>query len=101
MPTRTMRVIRMATRLMFLVLIAVWHARAAALDFEFRPPATAGNAATASAMIDLAQRLIPVYQETDPDRYLANLSALQMAAGDYAAAYSSRETLRDRRRKAD
>src|ERR1019366_6646380 len=101
MPTRTVRVIRMATRLVFLVLIAVWQARAAALDFEFRPPATAGNAATASVMRDLAQRLIPVYQEADPDRYLANLSALQLAAGDYAAAYSSRETLRDRRRKAD
>ena len=52
-------------------------------------------------MRDLAERLLPVYQETDPDRYLANLSALQMVAGDYAAAYVSRQSLRDRRRSAD
>ena len=47
-------------------------------------------------MRDLAGRLIPVYQEPDPERYLANLSALQMVAGDYAAAYVSRQELRDR-----
>jgi putative CocE/NonD family hydrolase len=101
MPTRTMGVIRMAQYLMFLLLIGVSQARADPLDFEFHPPATAGNATTAAIMRDLAARLIPVYQESDPDRYLANLSALQLAAGDYAAAYVSRETLRDRRRKAD
>ena len=52
-------------------------------------------------MRDLAQRLIPVYQDADPDRYLANLSALQMVAGDYSAGYESRQSLGDRRRKAD
>ena len=52
-------------------------------------------------MRDLAERLLPVYQEADPDRYLANLSVLQMAAGDYAAADESRESLRERRRRAD
>lgn len=52
-------------------------------------------------MSDLAARLIPVYQDPDPDRYLGNLSALQMAAGDYAAADISRQSLRERRRKLD
>ena len=50
-------------------------------------------------MSDLAARLIPVYQDSDPERYLANLSALQMAAGEYAAADISRQSLRERRRK--
>ena len=54
-----------------------------------------------AVMRDLAERLLPVYQESDPDRYLANLSALQMAAGDYVAAYASRTSLRDRRRRED
>jgi putative CocE/NonD family hydrolase len=49
-------------------------------------------------MRDLADRLLPIYQESDPDRYLANLSAIQMAAGNYAAAHISRQSLRDRRR---
>ncbi len=52
-------------------------------------------------MRDLAERLLPVYQEKDPDRYLANLSALQMAAGDYGSAYATRQSLRERRRSAD
>ncbi len=52
-------------------------------------------------MRDLAERLLPVYQEKDPDSYLANLSLLQMAAGDYTAAYATRQSLRDRRRNAD
>jgi len=52
-------------------------------------------------MSDLAARLIPVYQDPDPERYLANLSALQMAVGDYAAADISRKSLRERRRTSD
>ena len=72
-----------------------------AADFDFHTPATASDAETPAIMRDLAARLIPVYQESDPDRYLANLSALQMVAGDYGAADVSRQTLRDRRRRAD
>ncbi|MGO9326826.1 MAG: peptidase S15, partial [Steroidobacteraceae bacterium] len=49
----------------------------------------------------MADRLLPIYQESDPDRYLANLSALQMVAGNYVAAYISRQSLRDRRRLLD
>jgi len=52
-------------------------------------------------MRDLAERVLPVYQEPDPDRYLTDLSALQMVAGAYAAADVSRQALRDRRRHAN
>jgi hypothetical protein len=69
---------------------------AGAEDFDFRAPASAGDAAVASTIRDLAARLVPVYQNPDPDRYLANLSALQMAAGNYAAADMSRQSLRER-----
>ena len=70
-----------------------------AQDFYFRAPASPADAAAAIA--DLASRLIPVYQDPDPERYLANLSALQLAVGDYAAADISRQSLRERRRKSD
>jgi putative CocE/NonD family hydrolase len=73
----------------------------AAPAFDFRPPPTPTDPKTAAVMSDLAARLIPVYQDSDPERYLANLSALQMAVGDYAAADISRQSLRDRRRKSD
>jgi uncharacterized protein len=70
-----------------------------AQNFDFRAPASPSDAA--AAIGDLASRLIPVYQDADPERYLANLSALQLAVGDYAAADISRQSLRDRRRKSD
>ncbi len=70
-----------------------------AQNFSFRAPASPADAA--AAVSDLASRLIPVYQDPDPERYLANLSALQLAVGDYAAADISRQSLRDRRRKSD
>jgi putative CocE/NonD family hydrolase len=73
----------------------------AAPEFDFRPPATPLDAGAAASISDLAARLIPVYQDSDPERYLANLSALQMAVGDYAAADISRQSLRERRRKSD
>ena len=73
----------------------------AAPDFDLRVPASPQDAAAAATISDLASRLIPVYQDPDPERYLANLSALQMAVGDYAAADISRSSLRDRRRKSD
>jgi putative CocE/NonD family hydrolase len=69
--------------------------------FEFRTPASVDDAAAGAAMRDLAARLVPVYQDPDPDRYLANLSILQMVAGNYSAAHESRQTLRDRRRRLD
>jgi putative CocE/NonD family hydrolase len=83
--------------LWFFALSPAW----AAPEFDFRPPATPSDPRAGAIMSDLAARLIPVYQDSDPERYLANLSALQMAAGDYAAADISRQSLRERRRKSD
>lgn len=90
-----------ALNLVSLCVIAAWPAWAAAQDLEFHATGSANDAATPGVMRDLAERLLPVYQEPDPDRYLANLSALQMAADDYVAADASRQSLRERRRRAD
>jgi hypothetical protein len=87
--------------LFFLSFIAASWACAEVPDLEFHPPPNIEDPTTAALMRDLAERLLPVYQEPDPDRYLANLSALQMVAGDYAAADVSRQAIRDRRRHAD
>src|SRR5580692_2838469 len=73
----------------------------AAPTFDFRAPASPQDSRAAASISDLASRLLPVYQDSDPERYLANLSALQMALGNYAAADISRQSLRERRRKTD
>jgi putative CocE/NonD family hydrolase len=100
-PTRRIAGAGLAKAAAILLMIAVTRAWAAAPDFEFHPPATVADPAVSEIVRDLAARLIPVYEEADPDQYLANLSALQLATGDYASADVSRESLRDRRRKAD
>jgi len=84
-------------RALLLVLGQPW---AAAQNFDFKPPATVSDAATPAVMRDLAERILPVYQEGNPERYLTNLSDLQLVAGNYTAAYASRQSLRDRRRNA-
>ncbi len=81
--------------------VAVSQARADAPDHEFHSPQAANDARMPAVMRDLAERLLPVFQEPDPDRYLADLSALQLVAGSYAAADVSRQALRDRRRRAN
>jgi hypothetical protein len=81
--------------ILFIAASPAWGAQ----DFDFRAPASPSEAA--AAISDLASRLIPVYQDADAERYLANLSALQLAVGEYAAADISRQSLRDRRRKSD
>ncbi|HEY6484583.1 MAG TPA: CocE/NonD family hydrolase [Steroidobacteraceae bacterium] len=88
-------------RLILSLLLLVCCCAAAAQELQFHPPASVTDAAMPAVMRDLADRILPVYQEKDPERYLRNLSALQMAAGNYPAAWSSRESLRDRRRAAD
>lgn len=74
------------------------RAWAAAPSFDFHAPVSDSAPGAAAAMRDLAQRILPVYQESDPASYLDNLSALQLVAGDYAAAHRSRQSLRNRRR---
>jgi putative CocE/NonD family hydrolase len=98
-PKRTGGAKRMANSLFLLFFVAISHSPAASLVFEFHTPASADDPTAAVTMRDLAVRLVPVYQEADPDRYLANLSALQMVAENYLAANESRQSLRDRRRR--
>jgi hypothetical protein len=93
-------VARIASWVFFLLVLAFSHSRANAQEFEFHPPASAGDAATPAIMRDLAVRILPVYQENDAERYLANLSALQLTSGDYAAAYATQQSLRERRQNA-
>ncbi len=78
------------------LLLAAGSARAD--DLEFHPPQRAADAATVEIMRDLAVRVVPVYQDKDAVRFLANVSALQMAARNYTAAKETRRTLRERRR---
>ena len=83
---------------LFAVLAPAW---AAALHFDFHPPVSVSDPQAPAILRDLAERVIPVYQDPDGDRYLANLAALQLVAGDYATAYATRVSLQERRRKAD
>ncbi|HEY6451075.1 MAG TPA: CocE/NonD family hydrolase [Steroidobacteraceae bacterium] len=73
----------------------------AAQNIDFQPPALAIDPTTPALMRDLAERILPVYQENNPELYLANLSALQLVAGGYEAADATRQSLRDRRRSTD
>lgn len=88
--------IAIVAKAVFLLLFLSASPALAAPEFGFRPPATTSDPNAAAIMLDLAARLIPVYHDPDPDRYLANLSALQMAVGDYAAADISRQSLHER-----
>ena len=100
MTTGTQSGVWMARVLMALLLVAGSPAPAEASELEFHAPQAANDAKTPALFRDLAERLLPVYQDPDPDRYLANLSALQLIAGSYAAADVSRQALRIRRRPA-
>jgi uncharacterized protein len=70
---------------------------AGAQNFDFHAPARASDPAAPEVMRDLAERILPVYQENNPERYLENLSVLQLTAGSYAAATETRRSLRERR----
>ncbi len=83
--------------LLFVLLLAAvpW---AFAQDLEFRPPASAADTSIPAVMRDLAVRVLPVYQEKDPEKYLSNLFALQLIAGDPNSAWNTRQSLRDRQK---
>ncbi len=87
-----------STYLVLLLLAIIARPSAAAQDLDFRAPASPTDPAVPALMRDLASRILPVYQENDPERFLSNLSALQMVAGDYSSAYASRQSLLERRR---
>lgn len=82
--------------LRLLPLLAFAPAWAWAQDYDFHPPQSAEDPATAAAIRDLAERLLPVYQDSDTERYLANLAVLQLADSNYAAADDALQSLRQR-----
>src|SRR5581483_3226554 len=82
-----------------LLLLALAPAAVRADSFEFHPPASADDPGVPALIRDLAERMLPVYQDADTERYLANLSALQMADSNYAAADDARQSLRERQQK--
>ncbi len=65
-----------------IVLLLLMAPAAFAQDLEFRPPQSAADASIPGVMRDLAVRVLPVYQERDAEKYLSNLFALQLVAGD-------------------
>jgi putative CocE/NonD family hydrolase len=83
--------------ILWVVLLMLTPLCAPAQDLEFHPPQNAGDASVQGVVRDLALRILPVYQDSDQDRFLANLSALQLAALDYPSATATRQSLRARR----
>lgn len=79
-----------------LIALAAQPLLAAAQDFGFEPPTDADDEALPAALRDLAQRVLPVYQEDNPERYLSNVAALQMVIGDPTAAHATRLSLQER-----
>lgn len=79
-----------------LLVIAALPALAGAQDFEIDVPGNAADPALPEVMHDLAERIVPVYQDDDSDRFLTNLAALQMVAGDPEAARATRVSLEAR-----
>jgi uncharacterized protein len=90
-----------ASKLILLLLLMSVSPAWAEPEFAFQPPASTQDPGAGAIMRDLAARLIPVYHDADPERYLANLSALQIAVGDYTAADISLQSLRERREQMD
>jgi hypothetical protein len=76
------------------LLVALLPALASAQELDLRLPAAATDASTPVVLRDLAERVLPVYQESDRERYLANLAALQFVSGGFASAYATRQDLR-------
>ena len=93
--------VRIKHLLCLLALLGLPASWAGAQDFDFHPPALAGDPTTPAVMRDLAVRVLPVYQEDNPERYLTNLWALQLVSGDSGSANATRQTLRERRRNMD
>ncbi|HET8880560.1 MAG TPA: CocE/NonD family hydrolase [Solimonas sp.] len=79
------------------LLCATAHAAQDRQVFGFAAPASIDAPDVPAVMRDLAERVLPVYQDENTDRYLANLSALQWADSNYKAAQDTRRTLRERR----
>ena len=70
---------------------------AAAQGLEFHAPASVYDSSTPAVMRDLAARIIPVYRNDNREQFLANMSALQLVAGNFESAYSARLDLQEAR----
>lgn len=81
-----------------LLAVLVGWLPAFAQEVDFHAPAGTSDPQLAATMRDLAVRILPVYQESDASRYLNNLSALQLVAGSVESAWTTRQSLIDRRR---
>lgn len=84
-------------RCSLLLALILFCAPLRAQEFDFRLSPQPDDAALAAAMSDLALRILPVYEDRDTERYLANLSALQLASGNADPATQTRRFLRERR----
>ncbi|HUO67595.1 MAG TPA: peptidase S15, partial [Gammaproteobacteria bacterium] len=83
---------------MLAIVLAARPTAAAAQEFGFEPPPSATDPALPAALRDLAERIVPIYRDDDSTRYLSNLAALQMTAGDSQAAHETRIALDKRLR---
>ena len=84
--------------LLLALLLVLLPSVAPAQELDLRLPAAATDTGMPTVMRDLAVRVLPVYQESNRERYLANLAALQFVSGGYTAADATRQELRDWRR---
>jgi hypothetical protein len=83
------------------LLIAAAPCWPATQNLELHLPASPSDPKMPEIMKDLADRVLPVYEEPDRQRYLATLSALQLVDGNTQAALSTRQDLRNLRKGAD
>jgi putative CocE/NonD family hydrolase len=90
--------LRHTALLLALLAALAWLAPACAQEVDFHAPGSTSDPQLAATMRDLAERILPVYQEPDANRYLNNLSALQLVAGSIDSAWNTRQSLMDRRR---
>jgi len=88
----------LVVQIVLAIVLAARPTAAAAQEFGFEPPPSATDPALPAALRDLAERIVPVYKDDDSARYLSNLAALQITAGDPQAAHETRIALDKRLR---
>lgn len=96
-----MKMLRLTSLCVLLLIVALPAAAQDRQVFGFKAPASIDAPEVSAVMRDLAERVLPVYQDQDSDRYLANLSALQWADSNFKASEDTRKTLRDRQSPSD
>jgi putative CocE/NonD family hydrolase len=82
------------------LLLALLPSFAGAQQLDLQLPASATDPSMPAVLRDLAERILPVYQESNRERYLAILTALQYTSGGVTAADATRQELREWRHSA-